>query len=122
MSIRPAPLLFLIAVLALGGCSGVFPESVPPAPPPEPLAPSPRLIVGRVIAVDTGRGFAIMELATDAPPAALAEGEELLARSFNDLRETARLLASRHVRGRTLGATVKSGQPAVGDEVVWTAP
>jgi hypothetical protein len=122
MTLRPAPFLLLLAALPLGGCTGVFRETPPPAPPPEPLAPSPRLIVGRIIAVDAERGFAIIELATDAPPAALAEGGELVARTLADLRETARLLAARYVRGRTLGSTVKSGVPSVGDEVVWTAP
>lgn len=97
-------------------------DTKPPAPAPEPLAPSSRLIVGRIVAVDPERGFAMIELAADAPPAALPEGGELVARTLADLRETARLLVSRYVRGRTLGATVKSGSPAVGDEVVWTAP
>ena len=122
MTLRPAPVLFLLAALNLGGCLGALRDTKPPGPPPEPLAPSPRLIAGRIIAVDTERGFAVIELAPDAPPAALAEGGELVARTFADLRETARLLASRYVRGRTLGATVKSGAPSVGDEVVWTAP
>ncbi|MFM8617634.1 MAG: hypothetical protein ACKOTF_13575 [Opitutaceae bacterium] len=122
MNLRPVRLLILLVVLPLGGCTGVFRETTPPAPAQEPLAPSPRLIVGRIIALDPERGFAMIELAADAPPAALADGGELVARTLADLRETARLLASRYVRGRTLGATVKSGMPTVGDEVVWSAP
>jgi len=122
MNIRPALLLMLAAPLFLGGCAGAFRDLAPPPPPREPLNPSPRLVVGRIIAVDTERGFAVIELAGDAPRSALAEGEELLARSFDDLRETARLLSSRYVRGRTLGTTVKSGRPSPGDEVVWAAP
>jgi hypothetical protein len=93
---------------------------VTPAPA-EPLAPSPRLIVGRIIAVDVPAGSAFIALASDAPPAALADGTELIARTLA-LQETARLQASRHVRGRTLGARIVSGQPSVDDEVVWLAP
>ena len=122
MNARPALILLLAALFLLGGCSGTFRDPAPPLPPREPLNPSPRLVVGRIIAVDAGRGFTVIELAGDAPRAALAEGEELLARSFGDLRETATLLASRYVRGRTLGTTVKSGRPSPGDEVVWVAP
>jgi len=36
--------------------------------------------------------------------------------------ETARLRASRYLRGRTLGTKILTGQPAPGDEVVWLAP
>ncbi|MDO8540899.1 MAG: hypothetical protein Q7S40_10730 [Opitutaceae bacterium] len=85
------------------------------------FSPSPRLIVGRVLAVDPARGFAFVDLGSDAPPAALAEGTELTSRTL-DLRDTAQLRASRQLRGRTLGATVISGQPSPGDEVVWHAP
>lgn len=85
------------------------------------LLPSPRLLVGRVIAFDAQRGFAIVELAGDAPGDALADGSELLART-TDLRETARLRPTRYRRGRTLGCVVVSGQPAAENEVVWLAP
>jgi len=116
-----ATTLLVCAALSLGGCA--TPVVPPPAPTPrEPLAPSPRLIIGRVISIDAERGFAIIELGADAPASALAEGGELIARSFGELRETGRLIASRYLRGRTLGTTVKSGRPSVGDEVVWTAP
>ncbi|MBI5770388.1 MAG: hypothetical protein HZA93_21610 [Verrucomicrobia bacterium] len=108
------------------GCSyfAITPPAPPkPAPPREPLPagallPSTNLLVGRVIAVDRAQGFAFVELSQSAPPAALAEGTPLLTRT-DDLRETARLSASRYVRGRTLGARIVSGQPAPGNEVVW---
>ncbi len=89
--------------------------------PPGALLPSRNLLVGRVLAVDLARRFAIVDLASDAPGAALADGAELLART-DALRETARLRASRYVRERTLGATIISGQPSPGDEVVFPAP
>jgi hypothetical protein len=79
------------------------------------------LIVGRVIAVEPPRGMVFVELAPDAPPAALVDGTPLGTRTL-ELRETGRLRASRYVRGRTLGTTIVDGQPAPGDEVVWLAP
>lgn len=124
--------LGLAAVLFFGGCRHLRFTRGPAATPALPtvatlppatrtLAPSPRLIVGRVLAVDPPRGFAVVELASDAPPAALADGAELTTRTA-ELRETAQVRASRHLRGRTLGTTVISGQPTPGDEVVWEAP
>jgi hypothetical protein len=122
--VKPRLLRFLplLAAICLAGCTTVFREATPPPPPPEPLAPSPRLIVGRVIAIDTERAFAFVELAADAPPSALAEGTELVVRDPASLRQTGRLTASRYVRGRTLGSTIAAGTPAVGQEVTWTAP
>ena len=122
MKTSPARLALTFAILASTGCTVMRPVVNRPPPSREPLAPSARLIVGRVIAVDLERGFAFVELAGDAPPAALAEGGELRVRTLADLRETARLTVSRIVRGRTLGATVANGRPAVGEEVVWIAP
>lgn len=89
-------------------------------PPAEPLAPSPRLLVGRVIALDVARGFAIVELAPEAPRPALAPGTLLVARS-PDLTPVATLRASAKVQGRILGTRVASGIPRPGDEVVWEA-
>lgn len=83
--------------------------------------PSPRLIVGRVIAIDAAQGFAFVELAADAPPAAQVDGVELVSRT-PELRETGRVRVSRYLRGRTLGTRIIGGQPAPGDEVVWHAP
>jgi hypothetical protein len=118
--LRPARLILSLAVLVLSSCRhGVSPPTHVVAT--EALVPSPRLIVGRIIAVDPAQRFAFVELASDAPPAALAEGTELSVRTL-ELRETGRLSASRHVRGRTLGARILAGQPSPGDEVVWLAP
>jgi hypothetical protein len=115
-----ARLLLLLAFAGLSsGCLRAFRPS--PAAALEPLAPSPRLIVGQVFALDPERGFAFVDLAADAPESALVEGAELIARTA-ELRETGRLRVSRYTRGRTLGTTIDSGRPAVGDEVVWLAP
>lgn len=86
------------------------------------LSPSPRLIVGRILAVDRARRIATIDLQGEAPAAALENGAELVARDYTSLVQTAMLRASRFVRGRTLGTTIVSGQPSVGDEVVWLAP
>lgn len=99
----------------------------PPAPPPatatpaEPLAPSPRLVVGRVLELDAARGFALVELAPDAPRPALVPGTLLVARR-PDLSPVATLRTSAQLRGRTLGTRVASGTPRPGDEVVWEVP
>ncbi|MEO5960767.1 MAG: hypothetical protein ABIR80_16780 [Opitutaceae bacterium] len=74
-----------------------------------------------MLAVDVALGSAIIDLASDAPPAALVEAVELLTRTL-DLRSTGRLRTSRYLRGRTLGTTILSGEPSPGDEVVWLAP
>lgn len=122
-----ARLLLLLAVFSgVGGCRLITPQKKAPRPPPAALPdgaliPSPRLIIGRIIAVDAERRFAFVELAPDAPGGATAEGADLLARTL-ELRETAQLHASRYLRGRTLGTHVVAGQPSPGDEVVWLAP
>ncbi|MBI5690825.1 MAG: hypothetical protein HZC55_12115 [Verrucomicrobia bacterium] len=121
---RTTVLLLVLTVLmgATAGCLRFRALRTPhPAAPAEPLAPSPRLIVGRIIAVDPERPFAFVALGADAPPAATAEGTELSSRS-PELRHTAHLRASRYVRGRTLGVTIVEGRPSPGDEVVWLAP
>jgi hypothetical protein len=122
-----ARLLSLLAVIfLLSSCGNFASRRSPTKTPPTPLSagaliPSPRLIVGRVVAIDAERRFAFVELAGDAPTAATADGSELIARTM-ELRETARLQASRYVRGRTLGTNIVAGQPSPGDEVVWLAP
>lgn len=123
-----ARLLTLLAVIFFAGaCSHVgptIPNQASPrsdAPPPPTLRPSPNHLVGRVLAVEAVRGFAFIELTREPPAAALSDGALLLART-EDLRETARLRTSRYVRGRTLGATIVSGQPSPGDEVVIDLP
>jgi hypothetical protein len=130
-ALRLAPVLLLVPLfVSLAGCGTRATSSAAP-PPSSPtgggvladdaLVPSPRLIVGRIIAVDPARGFAFVELAADAPASALTEGTELIVRT-PDLREKARLKTSRHLRGRTLGTNVVGGQPSPDDEVVWLAP
>ncbi|MFZ9748087.1 MAG: hypothetical protein ACO3G4_15820, partial [Opitutaceae bacterium] len=108
----PGLLLFASGCLAPTGPSAASP------PPREPLAPSPRLVVGRVLEVDAARGFALVELAADVPRPALAPGTLLLARR-PDLTPVATLRASTFLRGRTLGTRMAAGTPHPGDEVVW---
>jgi hypothetical protein len=125
MRLAASVLTPLAAMLFLVGCHRATPRPAPPAASPvlaaDALLPSPRLIVGRIVAVDPARAFAFVDLAADAPVNAVGAGAELMTRTA-DLRETARLLASRHLRGRTLGTKILSGQPSLGDEVVWLAP
>ena len=131
-----ARLLLPLAVILASGALSCACRTPAGSPSPEPagaaprtgepaiasLAPSPRLIVGRVLSVDREQHFAIVDLQSDAPAGALAAGAELRARDYQSLGPTAVLRASRFVRGRTLGATIVSGQPSPGDEVVWLAP
>jgi hypothetical protein len=119
-------LLIFPAVLGFtAGCGNFFTKPAPAASAPVlaagALVPSPRLIVGRIVAVDSAQRFAFVELATDAPSAALIAGTELAARTL-ELRETGRIQVSPYLRGRTLGAKIVGGQPSPGDEVVWLAP
>lgn len=118
--IAPAAILFSSACRHAAPPPSVA-APVAPLGTTEALAPSPRLIVGRILAVDAPRGFAFVDLAPDAPPASTVVGVELSTRTM-DLEETARLRASRYVRGRTLGVTIVAGKPRTGDEVVWLAP
>lgn len=128
MSSLTARLLTLLAVILFSPACRYFartrplpPAAAPVAGPIEPVAPSPRLIVGRVIAVDLAQRFATVELAGDAPRGALVDGVELGTRT-PELKPTGQLQVSRYARGRTLGTRVLGGQPAPGDEVVWLAP
>jgi hypothetical protein len=125
---RLLPALRLLGAATLtAGCARSPAPTAKPEPEPAPLLganallPSSRLIVGRIIAVDPDRRFAFVELNADAPPAALAEGGELITRTLA-LQETGRLRVSRQQRGRTLGTNVLAGQPAPNDEVVWLPP
>ena len=118
----------LAALVTAPGCRSVFaPDSPPGSSASQPvlgagaLLPSPRLIVGRIVAVDGPQRFAFVEVATDAPNAALSTGTELMVRTL-ELQPTGKLEVSRYLRGRTLGTKIVAGQPSPGDEVVWLAP
>lgn len=125
MSLTARLLTLLAVIYFVAGCS--TPPPAPPSPhvpsaamipPADVLTLSPHKIVGRIVAVDTARGFAFVSLTATTPAAALADGGELIVRS-DDLTETGRLRTSRYTRGRTLGAQIISGQPKTGDEVVF---
>ena len=125
MSLTARLLTLLAVIYFVPGCSTATttPASRSAAaaamlPPADALTLSPHKIVGRIVAVDTARGFAFVSLTTTTPAAALVEGGELIVRS-DDLRETGRVRTSRYTRGRTLGAQIISGQPKLGDEVVF---
>ena len=127
MSLTARLLTLLAVIYFVPGCSTATttPASRSAAaaailPPADALTLSPHKIVGRIVAVDTARGFAFVSLTTTTPAAALVEGGELIVRS-DDLRETGRVRTSRYTRGRTLGAQIISGQPKLGDEVVFHA-
>jgi hypothetical protein len=131
MKVTAGLLWSLAVILFSGACRS--PGSMPPAAAGStreprareaaaPLTPSPRLIVGRVLSIDAAQRLAIIALQSDAPTGALAEGTELIARDYQSLAPTARLRASRYLRGRTLGTAIVSGQASPGDEVVWLAP
>ena len=125
MSLTARLLTLLAVIYFVPGCSTATttPASRSAAaaailPPADALTLSPHKIVGRIVAVDTARGFAFVSLTTTTPAAALVAGGELIVRS-DDLRETGRVRTSRYNRGRTLGTQIISGQPKLGDEVVF---
>ena len=127
MSLTARLLTLLAVIYFVPGCSTATttPASRSAAaaailPPADALTLSPHKIVGRIVAVDTARGFAFVSLTSTTPAAALVEGGELIVRS-DDLRETGRVRTSRYNRGRTLGTQIISGQPKLGDEVVFHA-
>jgi hypothetical protein len=109
----------------LPGCSYWTPNTSAKSPPTiltaGALLPSPRLIIGRVTAIDETRRLAFVELMADAPKGALVNGTELSSRTLA-LSDSGRLQVSPYLRGRTLGTKIVSGQPSPGDEVVWLAP
>ena len=128
MSLTARLLTLLAVIYFVPGCSTATttPQASRSAaaaamlPPADALTLSPHKIVGRIVAVDTARGFAFVSLTTTTPAAALVAGGELIVRS-DDLRETGRVRTSRYTRGRTLGTQIISGQPKLGDEVVFHA-
>lgn len=118
MSFAAKLLTLLAAISFFSACRHT---ATTPLLPADALVPSPRLIVGRLTAIDAAQGFAFVEIAADAPAAALAPGTELITRTL-ELRESGRVRTSPFVRGRTLGTLIVAGQPSAGDEVVWLAP
>ena len=128
MSLTARLLTLLAVIYFVAGCSTATTTprasrgdpSAAMLPPADALTLSPHKIVGRIVAVDTARGFAFVSLTTTTPAAALVAGGELIVRS-DDLRETGRVRTSRYTRGRTLGTQIISGQPKLGDEVVFHA-
>lgn len=131
MSLTARLLTLLAVIYFVAGCSTAPPAPPSPhasrgapsaaiVPPADALTLSPHKIVGRIVAVDTARGFAFVSLTATTPAAALADGGELIVRS-DDLTETGRLRTSRYTRGRTLSSQIISGQPKIGDEVVFHA-
>jgi len=117
MSHTARALLPLAVFFLLTGC-GTAPAPKTASTPTTELAPSPNLYVGRILAIDLERHFAFVALTPSAPPIALQPGIVLLARN-DELRSTANLRTSRQLRGRTLGVQIITGQPTVGDEVVF---
>ena len=85
------------------------------------ITASANQIVGRVLAVDATLGFAIIEVAASAPPAAL-QPDALLTTRTDDLRPTAQLRSRGYRSSRTLGSFIIDGQPNLRDEVVYRAP
>jgi len=116
----PARVTIVLVLLSL--LTGCWRYSLKRAQPDlETLAPSPRLVVGRIIATDPVQRFAFIEVNVDAPSLALSNNTELIART-SELTETAHLLTTRYLRGRTFAAKIIRGEPSPGDEVVWQAP
>jgi hypothetical protein len=117
MSHTARALLPLAVFFLVLGC-GTAPAPKTATPPATELAPSPNLYVGRILAIDLERHFAFVALTPSAPPIALQPDIVLLARNA-ELRTTAHLRTSHQLRGRTLGVLIISGQPTVGEEVVF---
>jgi hypothetical protein len=116
--------LCIVLGLALAGCASAGRHPVAPSAPRATVAPagqlqpSPNRPVGLVLAVDGTNWTVIVDVSPYASLPADLTGRILLARNPGDLHPTARLQASAYLRGRTLGARLVEGQPAVGDEVV----
>ena len=117
MSHTARALLPLAVFFLVLGCS-TAPAPKNASTPATELAPSPNLFVGRILAIDHERNFAFVALTPSAPPIALQPDIVLFARDA-ELRVTANLRTSRQLRGRTLGVQIISGQPSIGEEVVF---
>ncbi len=128
----PLTLLAAFFFFAVSGCRSIEAGPVVPDGPSNATsaaatsstqptyAPSPNRIIGYILDIDEAQGLAIIDLTAHPLPPELHDGVELTVRT-RDLRKTARLRASRIIRGRTLGATIVTGLPAVGEEVVLAA-
>jgi len=116
--LRTARALLPLAVFFLVLGCGTAPAPKTASTYTTELAPSPNLYVGRILAIDLERHFAFVALTPSAPPIALQPDMILVARN-DALRSTAHLRTSHQLRGRTLGVLIISGQPTVGEEVVF---
>ena len=116
---RALPLLAVFFLL--NGCQSknIAPVGSPAAT--RAITASTNQIVGRVLAVDAKLGFAIIEVAASAPPAAL-QPDALLTTRTDDLRPTAQLRSRGYRSSRTLGSFIIDGQPNLRDEVIYRAP
>ena len=112
--------LLALACLLLAGCAtlGRKPSAGGASAKANAVVPSPSLVVGRIIAVDTKSGSVIVEVGAYAVLPPDFAPRILLART-DDLRPTAHLQSSVYLRGRTLGTRLLDGSPQVGDEVVF---
>ena len=93
-------------LLPLGGCS-LFGKKKPDVP--EATLPA---WVGRIVMVDAGNRFALVDTGA---PAHLAPGTKLL--SFRDQRRTAFLAATAESRPPFLAVDITDGLPSTGDQV-----
>ena len=131
-TVAPAPVAGATAVVA-GRGAAPGPQT-PPVTTPKSAVQAPKAIaattallpsrftfVGRVLSVDEPAHTAIIEL---SPYAILPDdlGGLTLYTRDRDLRPVARLQATPNRRGVILGTRTLEGRPAVGDEVVQTAP
>jgi hypothetical protein len=116
---RALPLLAVFFLL--NGCQSKNVAPIEPPAAPGAITASANQIVGRVLAVDATLGFAIIEVAASAPPAALRP-DALLTTRTDDLRPTAQLRSRGYKSSRTLGSFIIDGQPNLRDEVIYRAP
>lgn len=127
----PLTLLAAFFVVLVAGCRSprverASPDAIAheqsrhPGPVAHTYTPSPHRVVGYILEIDEARGFVIVEVTAEPLPPELQTGADLTVRT-RDLQKTAHLSATRFLRGHTLGATIVTGLPAVGEEVVLLA-
>lgn len=115
-----AAFLFFLAGCQSPDAADSRSASAPPTPTHR-YEPSPERIVGYILDIDEARGFAVIDVAADVPADSLREGTPLAVRT-RDLHPTAHLTSTRFLRGHTLGATIVTGLPAIGEEVTRREP